>query len=234
MNDAITAVLEHLSGLIQANFWLAPVRSLAAGLLTSVTPCSLSSVPLVVAYVGGSGRKEPAAAFRFSVVFAFGMAVTFTALGAGASLLGKLLNFGTGGWWYLALGGLMILMALQTWGIITIIPSTYAQRKNTRKGYLGALIMGVLGGLFSSPCATPVLIALLALVARSGNPVWGIFLLLLYSIGHSVLVIIAGTFMGVVGKLTKSGAYGMFSKVLNIVLGLAILLAGFYLIYTGL
>lgn len=234
MTEAINLALEHLSVLIRANFWLTPVIALVAGLLTSVTPCSLSSVPLVVAYVGGSGRKDPATAFRFSLAFALGMAITFTALGAGASLLGKLLNFGTGGWWYLALGVLMILMALQTWGIITIIPPTYAQSKNTRKGYLGALIMGVLGGLFSSPCATPVLIALLAIVARSGNPTWGIFLLLLYSIGHSVLVIIAGTFMGIAGKLTKSGAYGMFAKILNVALGLAILFAGLYLIYMGL
>jgi len=234
VTDASNLALEHLSLLIQANFWLAPVIALVAGLLTSVTPCSLSSVPLVIAYVGGTGRKEPATAFRFSLVFALGMAITFTALGAGASLLGKLLNLGTGGWWYLALGGLMILMALQTWGIITIIPSTYAHSKNTRKGYLGALIMGVLGGLFSSPCATPVLIALLALVARSGNPAWGIFLLLLYSIGHSVLVIIAGTFMGLTGKLTKSDSYGVFAKILNVALGIVILLAGLYLIYTGL
>ncbi len=234
MTEALNLALERLSLLVQANFWLAPVIALAAGLLTSVTPCSLSSVPLVVAYVGGTGRKDPATAFRFSLAFALGMAVTFTALGAGASLLGRLLNFGAGGWWYLALGGLMVLMALQTWGIITIIPPTYAQRANTRKGYLGALVMGVLGGLFSSPCATPVLIALLALVARSGNPVWGVFLLLLYSIGHSVLVIIAGTFTGLTGKLTKSGSYGAFAKILNIALGLAILLAGLYLIYTGL
>ena len=233
MTDTINIVLENISGLIRSNFWLAPVLALAAGLLTSVMPCSLSSVPLVVAYVGGSGRKEPSAAFRFSLVFAFGMAITFTALGAGASFFGMLLNFGTGGRWYIALGGLMILMALQTWGIITIIPSTYAQGKNSRKGYFGALIMGVLGGLFSSPCATPVLIALLALVARSGNPPGVYSCCFCIRSGIALLVIVAGTFMGVAGKLTKSGSYGAFAKILNIALGLAILLAGLYFIYTG-
>lgn len=234
MNDVINVALENLSVLIQGNFWLAPLMALLAGVLTSVTPCSLSSVPLVVAYVGGTARKDPKIAFRYSLVFALGMAITFTALGATASLLGKLLNFGTSGWWYLLLGALMILMALQTWGIITIIPASYAQSKNTKKGYPGALVMGVLGGLFSSPCATPVLIALLAIVARSGKPVWGIFLLLLYSIGHSVLVIVAGTFMGLTAKISGSGRYGFFVKVINILLGLVILLAGLFLVYTGL
>lgn len=234
MNDVITVALERLSVMIQGNVWLAPVIALLAGVLTSVTPCSLSSVPLVVAYVGGTGRNDPKVAFRYSLMFAFGMALTFTALGATASLLGKLLNFGSSRWWYLLLGGLMILMALQTWGIITIIPASYAQSKNTKRGYPGALAMGVLGGLFSSPCATPVLIALLAVVARSGKPVWGIFLLLLYSIGHSVLVLIAGTFMGFTGKFANNERYGLFAKAVNLLLGLVILLAGLFLVYTGL
>lgn len=234
MSEVINTYLEQLSVLLQRSMFLSPLLAFLAGVLTSLTPCSLSSVPLVVAYVGGTGRKDPKVAFRYSLVFALGMAITFTALGATASLLGKLLNFGTSGWWYLILGVLMILMALQTWGIISIIPSTYAQSKNTRKGYPGALLMGVLGGLFSSPCATPVLIALLALVAQGGNPVWGIFLLLLYSIGHSVLVVVAGTFMGLTGKIINSQRYGMFAKLVTFLLGLAILLAGLFLVYTGL
>lgn len=161
------------------------------------------------------------------------MALTFTSLGVLAALLGKLLNFGTASWWYLVLGALMVAMALQTWGVITIIPASYAQSRNTRRGYFGALATGVLGGLFSSPCATPVLIALLAMVARSANPAWGVTLLLLYSIGHSVLVVVAGTFMGLTGKLTKNVKYGIFAQAVNIILGAGILLAGLYLLYLG-
>jgi cytochrome c biogenesis protein CcdA len=127
----------------------------------------------------------------------------------------------------------MIAMALQTWGIITLIPASYAQSKNTRRGYAGVFFTGILGGLFSSPCATPVLIALLALVARSANPAWGVALLLLYSVGHSVLVIFAGTFIGLTGRLTKSSRYGIVAQGVNILLGAGILLAGLYLLYLG-
>jgi thiol:disulfide interchange protein len=63
----------------------------------------------------------------------------------------------------------MILMALQTWGIFEIIPSSYLISKNTKKGFAGAFITGILGGIFSSPCSTPVLIALLAIVAGKGS-----------------------------------------------------------------
>jgi len=233
MTSFIDVVLQDLSLLMQSRVWLAPMIALLAGVLTSFTPCSLSSVPLVIAFVGGTGKDNPKTAFRFSLVFALGMAVTFTALGTLASLLGRLLNFGTTGWWYLILGALMVAMALQTWGIITLIPSSYAQGKNTRRGYAGAFITGILGGLFSSPCATPVLIALLALVARSANPVWGIALLLFYSIGHSMLVILAGTFIGLTGTLTRSTRYGALARGVNVLLGSGILLAGLYLLYLG-
>ena len=224
--------LEILSSLIEKNIWLAPLLAFIAGVLTSVTPCALSSVPLVIGYVGGAGNQNPKKALRLSLTFAAGMAVTFTALGTAASLLGKLMGTSSK-WWYIVLGILMILMALQTWEIYNFIPSTYLTSKNTKKGYLGALLTGILGGIFSSPCATPVLIVLLGIVARSGNIPWGVFLLLLYSIGHSILVVIAGSSIGFVKKITADNKYGTFSKVLKIVMGLAILAIAFYMLYLG-
>ena len=91
----------------------------------------------------------------------------------------------------------------------------------------------MLGGFFSSPCATPILIVLLAVVAKEGHILWGILLLLLYSIGHSVLVIVAGTSVGFVQKLTKSEKYGKTSTVLKIGMGFVILLIALYMFYLG-
>ena len=226
----INAWLENLTVLIGKNMWLAPLLALLAGVLTSFTPCALSSVPLVIGYVGGSSNNDNRKAFRLSLVFALGMAVTFTALGVIASLTGKLIGRAAS-WWYIVLGILMVLMALQTWEIYNFIPSTFLASKSTKKGYVGALIAGILGGVFSSPCSTPVLIVLLALVAGQGNILWGILLLLLYSIGHSVLVLAAGTSIGFVKKLTASEKYGKASKVLKIVMGCLILLIAFYMFY---
>ena len=228
MND----ILEIMSELIKNNFWIAPVVSLIAGILTSFTPCSLSSVPLVIGCVGGTGIENTKKAFKLSLTFAGGMALTFTILGAMASLLGKLMQ-GTGSWWYIILGTLMLLMALQTFEIFTFIKPTYLTSKNTKKGYVGAFIAGILGGVFSSPCSTPVLIVLLAIVAQSGNMLWGIFLLLLYSIGHSILVIVAGTSVGTVKKITKSQKYGKLSIYLKYFMGTVILLIAFYMFYLG-
>lgn len=225
----IDSWLNTFGALISESMWLAPVLALLAGVLTSFTPCSLSSIPLVIGYVGGTGT-EPKKAFRLSLVFAAGSAVTFTILGTLASLAGRLVGT-SASWWYLVLGVLMVLMALQTWEIFNFIPSTYLLSKSTRRGYAGALIAGILGGVFSSPCATPVLIALLAIVAGKGSVVWGMLLLLLYSIGHGVLTIFAGTSIGFVRSMTQNEKYGRASQWVKWCMGAVILLMGFYMFY---
>ncbi|MCX7749134.1 MAG: sulfite exporter TauE/SafE family protein [Clostridia bacterium] len=232
MNGAINQWLESLSAAISANIWVAPLLALLAGILTSVTPCALTSVPLVIGYVGGTGQRDTKRAFWLSVVFSAGMAVTFTILGTAASLLGRLMQ-GTGSWWYIILGVLMLLMALQTWEVYNFIPSSYAISKSTKRGFVGAFFAGVLGGFFSSPCATPVLVVLLAIVAKGGSLLWGILLLLLYSLGHSFLVLIAGTSVGFVHKISSNEKYGNASKILKIIMGSLILLIAFYMFYLG-
>lgn len=224
--------LEQLSTLIRSSVWLAPPLALLAGVLTSFTPCSLSSIPLVIGFVGGTGQRDTKRAFRLSLTFAAGAAVTFTALGVIASLAGRLMGTSTS-WWYIILGVLMVLMALQTWGVFEIIPSSYLLGKSTKRGYVGAFLAGILGGVFSSPCSTPVLIALLAIVAGQGSILWGILLLLLYSIGHGILAVVAGTSVGFVQKLSASEKYGKVSNILKIIMGALILLIGFYMFYLG-
>lgn len=222
--------LSQIAELISQNMWFAPILALLAGILTSVTPCSLSSVPLIIGYVGGVGEKNTKKAFAYSAVFSLGTAVTFVALGIIATSAGKLMGTSSAVW-YIILGVLMVLMALQTWEIFNFIPSVNLLSKSKKRGFIGAFIAGFLGGIFSSPCSTPVLIALLAIVAGKGNLLWGILLMLLYSIGHSTLVMIAGTSIGFVQKINSSEKYKTASTLLKILMGTVILLIGLYMFW---
>ena len=94
----MTGVLESLTDLITRSAWLAPLLALAAGVLTSFLPCSLSVIPLVIGYVGGTGVRGTKTAFLLSLTFAAGSAVTFTALGVAASLAGRLIG-AAGSFW---------------------------------------------------------------------------------------------------------------------------------------
>lgn len=228
MDELLTSIVPYIT----SNMWLAPVMAFGAGILTAFSPCCLSSIPLVIGYVGGVGSRDVKKSFKLSLTFALGSALTYTTLGILASLLGKIMSK-TSSWWYIALGALMMLMALQIFEVYEFIPSSYLMSKNKKKGFLGAFLAGILAGIFSSPCATPVLVALLAFVMQKGNFLWGAVLLLLYSLGHSVLMIITGTSVGFANKLTTSQSYGKLSKALKIIMGLMILGLGFYMFYLG-
>ena len=215
-----------LSQLVGGNLWLAPLIALLAGLLTSLTPCSLSTIPLILGCVGGLNEHEPKKAFRLS--FAFGSMLTFTALGFAASLLGNLLN-GLGPWLHLALALLLIAMALQMFGVFELVPEATIKAK-PNKGYRATFMAGLLAGAFSSHCTTPVLIAMLAIVANRASMLYGVLLLIIFSVGHGVLSVVAGTSAGFVNRLMNSPRYIKAEKIVRIILGVIILLAAAYLL----
>lgn len=226
----IESILREMAGEISQGGIAAPLIAFIAGIITAVTPCSLSQLPLILAYVGG--EESPSKAFRLSAVYSAGLAVTFTAFGAAAALLGHLIG-NAGRIWYLMLGALMVLMSMQILGIFSIIPSTYLSAVNRKRGYIGALAAGILGGIFSSPCSTPVIIALLTVIAADGTLIKGILLMLLYALGSSALALILGFSPSLIRKLGRSERMHRVSTVLNAVLGAAVLALGLYMLYLG-
>lgn len=226
MNDILT----NLSQLITSNYYFAPILSLIAGLLTSFMPCNLSSIPLIISVTSASANTNTKKAFKLSLIFSLGLSITFTILAIITSLSASLFG-SSSSLLYFIVGIVMILMAFQTWELFEIIPSTYLASKNKFKGYFGALISGVLSGIFSSPCSTPVLIALLSLVATLNNIYYSIILLLCYSIGHSIITIIAGTSITFINKIIQNKKYGVFSTTIKIILGILMTIIGIYLIY---
>ena len=225
----IDGILSSLSAMLSDPV-AAPFAAFIAGIITSITPCSLSQIPLVLGYVGQEASTGKA--FRLSLVYAAGSAVTFTSFGIAASLLGTLLGAAFS-WWYLLLGAIMILMAMQIWGIISIAPSTYLAAKNRKRGYLGALIAGIIGGIFSSPCSTPVLVALIAMIAATGSTVRGAFLMLLYSAGCTALAVVLGAFPSVIRRIGQNSGFRIVSRILDVLLGAAVFLIGLVLLYLG-
>jgi cytochrome c-type biogenesis protein len=231
----VNHLLESFSNLMLESAWFSPLLALLAGVITAFTPCCLSSVPLIIGYVGGTGQRDIKKSFKLSLTFSVGMVITSTILGVIVALLGTMVQMQySGGWWYVVLGALMLLMALQVWEVITIIPSTFLLSKSTKKGHVGALIAGVLAGVFSSPCSTPILVALLTIVAQQGKIGWGAFLLFLYSVGHSVLFLFAGTFTGAMRNMMANKKYSVLSEVVKYVSGFAIMVLGLYMLYMGL
>jgi cytochrome c biogenesis protein CcdA len=222
---------------IHSNPWLALVAVFVGGILTASNPCVLVMIPLMMSFV--AGRKEEKAgvlrAFAFSFVFVAGLAVTFTVLGMIAALAGKMYGDVSGVWnWVVA--AVCVVMGLHLMGVVTIpIPSLGGRVQPKTRGLLGAFVLGLLFGVVSAPCAAPILIVLLTYLAGSGASVaWGGTLLLVYALGHSVLILIAGTSMGAARKLIENKRATKAMEVLRKGAGAVVVLVGIYFAYRGL
>jgi len=102
---------------------------------------------------------------------------------------------------------------------------------NVKKGgSIGAFLLGLLFGVVSTPCAVPILAVLLTFVANKGNLVYGGVLLFVYALGHSALILIAGTSMGAAKKLIESKGLRKANLVLQKAAGLVIIGIGLYLL----
>lgn len=225
--------VSQLTWLIRQQTIWAPLIAMLAGLLSSLAPCSLASVPLVMGYVKGSGENTTRRSFLLSIVFAIGMSLTFIGIGLATGIMGRLVG-GFSKVWYIIFGIFLTLMAIQTWGIYYFIKPNNLMNKSKSKNYIGAFISGILGGFFSSPCATPVIIAIVSIVLASGaNIFWSILLFAAYAFGHSIVTIIAGTFSGAVTSLERKPKYAKLANLVDGVLGLGIFIMGVYFIYLG-
>ena len=227
-------MLETLAGnitqMIQGNLWIGPLFALIAGIFTSLTPCALSNIPLITGYVTVDGAEihDNKKAFLLSLTLAAGAAVTFICLGFLASAIGHVI--GHSEILHMILGILMLLMALQMWGVIHLIPHMHNIGGNGKQGFIGAFFVGMIGGIFSSHCAAPVILMLLAIAAESGNYLLGALLLFCYSVGHGIIIVAAGTSVGFANRLDGNAA-DKTGKVFKGVLGTLMLLIGIYMLF---
>jgi len=203
-----------------------------AGVLSSASPCVLATIPLVVGFVGGYSDGDRAKAFRYSLAFILGLSMTFTAFGAAAGLLGTM--FGAlGGPWYLIAGAIALVMGGQMMGLYEIRLPIRRDFKPKRGGLIGAFLLGLFFGVVSSPCATPVLVVLLTLVAGKGQVLYGIALLFCYAIGHCLLMLFAGTFTGFVEGFVKARGVVNFSQWAKRTGGLIVAMVGGYFVWNA-
>jgi len=172
----------------------------AGGIVSSVGPCNVAMIPLVMAFVGGQKNINRRNGLALSSAFALGLAITLSALGVFAAIVGGLIG-GTSRLWYYAVAMVCVIMGLQWVGVLSLpLPDLAAvwREKITRKGGWGALLMGLASGLVASGCATPALAAILTLVMSEGAIAYGASLLLVYGLGRGVPIVIFGTFAGLV------------------------------------
>ncbi|MBN2543148.1 sulfite exporter TauE/SafE family protein [bacterium] len=226
----ISNLLENTGQLIQSNPWLAFFAVFLGGLMTAANPCVIASIPLVMGFIGGTREKTGIGqAFMLSLTFALGLAVMFTVMGLVAALVGNL--FGeVGHYWKYIIALVCLFVGLHLLRIFKFkIPAPKFIKPKTG-GFVTAFLMGLMFGLVSAPCAAPILIIILTYIASQGNPVYGGLLLLTYSLAHCILILFAGTSIGIAKSLLEHRGLKSANLWMQRIGGILIIGVGIYLV----
>jgi len=219
-----------ISQLIQQNPWLAVLAVFIGGATTASNPCVLAMIPLLMGVVAGGEATSIKKSLGFSALFILGLSITFAILGLISALMGRMLG-DIGAFWKYLVAAVCLIMGLHLLGLLKF-NINFPTPVNVRKGGpLGAFLLGLLFGVVSTPCAVPILAVLLAYVGSRGNVLYGGFLLLIYALGHSALILIAGTSMGAAKKLIESRGLRKTNWALQKIAGVIIILVGAYFLF---
>ncbi len=164
------------------------------GVLVDLTPCVYPLIPITVAVFGAKGVSRGRALF-LATAYVLGMAALYTSLGVAVALSGAAFGAWLGNPWVVyPIAAMLLALAASMFGAFDLqLPTSVQNRLNTvgGTGPLGAFLMGLVSGLISAPCTGPVLLSLLAYIAKSsadgGGVLYGGSLLFAYALGMGTL-----------------------------------------------
>jgi cytochrome c-type biogenesis protein len=227
---------ELFSALEEAVGGSAPIAAASAfawGILSIVlSPCHLSSIPLIVAFMGQEEGKTSRRALYISTVFSLGIMVTIAVVGVITAMMGRMLG-DVGSYINYILAFIFFLLGLHFLGVIPMPWSGGGPRASDKRGAWPAFLLGLIFGIGVGPCTFAFMAPMLGVTFKVASQSWafGVVLLLLYGLGHCLVIVLAGTFAQLAQRYLNWNEASRGSVILRRICGVLIILAGAYLIY---
>lgn len=200
------------------------------GILLAFTPCVLPMVPILSGIIVGQNSISTGKAFKLSLSYVTGMAITYAGAGMLAGYMGSTIQTVMQRPVVITLFSVVfVAMALSMFGFFELkFPTSLGNRLNKnnqlgkQRSYLSVGIMGVLSTLIVSPCVTAPLIGVLSYIGQNGQVIMGGLILFVMALGMGVPLLIVGAGYGTL--LPKAGSWMLKIKQLFgfIMLGIAI------------
>jgi cytochrome c-type biogenesis protein len=224
-----------LSSAVQGSPLIAITGSLLWGIMSIIlSPCHLSSIPLIVGFIDQQGRVSTKRAFVVSTLFAVGILVSIALIGAVTAAAGRMMgDVGRYGNYLVAV--VFFLVGLHLIGIIPMPWSGPSNIGMKKRGLWAAFILGLVFGIALGPCSFAYMAPILSITfSLAGVSIlYGFLLLLMYGVGHCSVIVLAGTFTEVVQRYLNWNERSVGASILKKVCGVLVILGGIYLIYTA-
>ena len=228
--------MENLTELFnsQTSIYILFGAAFLGGLISSISPCSLSMLPLIIGYVGGYSKENPLKTLLQMIIFVIGSGIVFAVIGGICAFTGKL--FVGNPYFTLIVASIILIMGLKILDVIDFeLPVIIKEipQNNFNNEILYPLLLGAVFALIGTPCSTPILASIMGFASISAKVSQAVIMLFLFSIGPGLILIIAGF---LTSKLkTGKNVYKVSEGILKFSGALLVLVALyiFYKIFSG-
>ncbi len=198
-----------------------------------LSPCHLASIPLIIGYIAGfTEDKKIKNAFWYSLLFVIGLFLSIAAIGIITSLLGRMLG-DIGSWGKYIIGAILLFIGLHLLDFIPINIPGLLKLRTSKKGSLGAFLLGLSYGIISGPCTFGFIAPLLTMVAIQKTLMRGIILIVIFAIGHCIPILIGGCATSFVKNITGSANLQKSGIVFKKIAGVIFIIIAVYIIFTS-
>lgn len=229
--ELITSVFVTLSSMLEQSLFFVLIAAFVWGLLSIVlSPCHISSIPLVVGYVNRNGLQSRGGAFVTSLYFSGGVLVSLLVIGVATSLMGLMLgDLGQTG--MILIGAVFVLTGLWLLGLVRPPSCTIPQTGNASA--LGGILMGFIFGAALGPCTFGFMFPVLAVVFRAAEQSLpeAIAIVASYAIGHSLVIVLAAVGANQLQTFLNWDSQSRGTVWLKRLCGVLIILTGLYLAF---
>lgn len=200
-----------------------------------LSPCHLTSIPLIIGFVNEQGKISTKRAFTISLLFSVGILITIGLVGFITASLGRMLgDVGTIGNYIVAI--IFFIVGLYLLEVISLpFTGKIGQPGFQKKGLLAAFILGLIFGIALGPCTFAYMMPVLTVAFKVASTQFllAALLVLLYGIGHCSIIVLAGTFTEIVQKYLNWNEKSKGTIIVKKICGVLVILGGIYLIWTA-